>query len=94
LENLLSDRQNHNHCTGKFIDLANELKEQGYNSQLVSAALMAASGIYATYTAAGNSGALEQSGVDKVADMYKRNLEHIQERKKAEIEAAQQPASE
>ena len=50
---------------------------------------MAASGIYATYISAGNAGGLQPSGVDKVVMMYRRNLEHIQERKKAEKEAAE-----
>jgi len=83
----VSDRETHNHCTHKFIDLANELKGLGHDPQLVSAALMAASGIYATYITAGNTGGLQPSGVDKVVMMYRRNLEHIQERKKAENEA-------
>ena len=84
----MTDRASHDHCTNKFIDLANELKDQGHDPQLVSAALMAASGIYATYITAGNAGGLQPSGVDKVVMMYRRNLEHIQERKKAESEAA------
>jgi hypothetical protein len=83
----VNDRASHNHCTHKFVDLANELKEQGYESQMVSAALMSASGIYATYVSAGNEGGLQPSGVDKVVMMYRRNLEHIQERKKTESEA-------
>ncbi|MGB5488341.1 MAG: hypothetical protein WBN06_13180, partial [Lysobacterales bacterium] len=59
----------------------------GHTPQLISAALMAASGIYATFITAGNTGGLQPSGVDKVVMMYRRNLEHIQERKKAEKEA-------
>ena len=82
----MTDRASHDHCTRKFISLANELKGEGYDPQLVSAALMAASGIYATYITAGNAGGLTPSGVDKVVMMYRRNLEHIQERKKAENE--------
>ena len=82
----MSDRESHDQCTHKFIELANELKDQGHDIQLVSAALMAASGIYATYITAGNTGGLQPSGVDKVVMMYRRNLEHIQERKKAENE--------
>ena len=82
----MSDTEKHNHCTHKFIDLANELKTDGYDPQMVSAALMSASGIYATYITAGNTGGLQPSGVDKVVMMYRRNLEHIQERKKAENE--------
>ena len=85
----MSDREKHDHCTHKFIELANELKDQGYDTQLISASLMAASGIYATYITAGNTGGLQPSGVDKVVMMYRRNLEHIQERKKAENETAE-----
>ena len=86
----MSDRENHNDCTHKFIELANELKDKGHEPQLVSAALMAASGIYATFITAGNAGGLQPSGVDKVVMMYRRNLEHIQERKKAERETAEE----
>jgi len=78
----LSNRDDHQKCTGQFIELANKLKDEGNDIKMVSAALMAASGVYATYTAAGNSGALEPSGVDKVVNLYRRNLEHIQETKK------------
>lgn len=83
----MSDREKHNHCTHKFIELANELGAEDYDPALVSAALMSASGIYATFITAGNTGGLQPSGVDKVVMMYRRSLEHIQERKKAENEA-------
>ena len=83
----MSDRESHNECTRRFVDLANELKNDGHSTQMISAALMAASGIYATFISAGNDGGLQPSGVDKVVMMYRRNLEHIQERKKAEKEA-------
>jgi len=86
----VSDRENHNECTNRLIDLANELKNEGHSPQLVSAALMAASGIYATFISAGNDGGLQPSGVDKVVLMYRRNLEFIQERKKAEREAQEE----
>jgi hypothetical protein len=81
----MSNANDHQYCTNKFIEVANELKSGGIDVQLINAALMAASGIYATYTAAGNSGALEPSGVDKVASMYRKNLEFIQERKREEL---------
>jgi len=84
----MGDREDHDHCTHKFIELANELKDQGHDPQLVSAALMAASGIYATYVTAGNTGGLEPSGVEKVVMTYRRSLEHIQQRKKEESEKA------
>jgi len=84
----MDDKEAHNHCTNKFIALANELKTEGHEPQLVSAALMAASGIYTTFVTAGNAGGLEPSGVDKVVMLYRRNLEHIQKRKKEESEKA------
>jgi hypothetical protein len=84
----MSDHESHNHCTTKIIDLANQLKDEGNDPKLVSAALMAASGIYATYVTAGNTGGLESSGIDKVVMLYRRNLEHIQQRKKDESEKA------
>jgi len=83
----VTDRASHNHCTHKFIELANAMKDEGYDPQLISAAMMSASGVYATFVSAGNDGGLQPSGVDKVVMMYRRNLEHIQELKKAEIEA-------
>ena len=86
----MSEREDHDECTNKIISLANELKDEGYDPQLISAALMAASGIYATFITAGNTGGLQPSGVDKVVMMYRRNLEHIQERKKAEREAMEE----
>jgi hypothetical protein len=84
----MSERENHMYCTNKFIELANELKEEGIDVTLVNGALMTASGIYATYIAAGNEGALEPSGVDKVVDLYRRTLEHHQTVKKALLQQA------
>jgi hypothetical protein len=89
----VSDSENHNKCTRRFIELANEMKDEGLNVQLISAALMSASGIYATYVSAGNKGGLQPSGVDKVVMMYRRNLEHIQERKREEMERAESEAA-
>ena len=77
--------QQHKHCTNKFIELANQLKDKNIDPSLVSGALMTASGIYATFIAAGNDGALEASGVDKVVAVYRRTLEHHQEVKKEHL---------
>jgi hypothetical protein len=82
----VGDLENHQHCTTKFIELANELKDEGFEVPLVSAALMSASGIYATYSVAGNEGGLNPSGVDKLVNAYRNSVERIQELKKAEIE--------
>jgi len=78
----------HGKATSAFIDLANQMsKQEGQDMKLVSAALMAASGIYATFVAAGNEGFLAPGGVERVATVYKNNLSYIQERKREEIEA-------
>ena len=84
----MSDAQKHQHCTEQFIELANKLKEEGHDVKLVSAALMSASGIYATYSVAGNEGGLNPSGVDKVVDFYRKNLENIQAVKRAKAKQA------
>lgn len=85
----MNDQEKHMHCTNKFIELANDLKKEDIDVAMVSGSLMTASCIYATYVAAGNNGALESSGVDKVVQIYRRTLEHHQTFKKAQ---AQEPA--
>ena len=84
----MDPREQHNKATHRFIDMANEMKNEGLPTELISAALMSASGVYATYVAAGetNNGVLQSSGVNKVAEMYHQTLAHIQERKREEIE--------
>jgi len=78
----------HNQAMSEFIQMANKMvNEKGFDMKLISAAMMAASGVYATFTAAGNEGFLAPGGVDRVADMYKKNLTYIQQRKKEELEA-------
>ena len=84
----MSQGEQHKYCTNKFIELANQLKNENIDTTLISGALMTASGIYATYVAAGNSGALEPSGVDKVVDLYRRTLEHHQRVKREQSQAS------
>lgn len=76
----------HQYCTNRFIELANKLKDEKIDPALVSGALMTASGIYATFVAAGNNGTLEESGIEKVTAVYRRTLEHYQRVKKASIQ--------
>ncbi len=85
-----SDTELHHECLNRFIALANTMKDEGANTAVVSAALMASSAVYATYVAAGNSGALAPSGVDKVVEAYRGNLARVQEMRKAEMDAAGQ----
>lgn len=77
--------ERHRYCTNRFIELANELKNEKIDASLVSGALMTASGIFATFVAAGNDGTLQPSGVDKVVEMYRRTLEHHQDTKRAQL---------
>ena len=79
-----SQEELHQACTNRFIDLANEMKNEGADPALVSGALMMASGIYATYIAAGPDGALEATGVKKVSELYRNTLERFQQIKKDE----------
>ena len=82
----MNDQEKHKYCTNKFIELANDLKKEDIDVAMVSGSLMTASCIYATYVAAGNDGALESSGVDKVVQIYRRTLEHHQVIKKAQVQ--------
>jgi hypothetical protein len=84
----VSESDQHKYCTNKFIELANQLRHEEIDSTLVSGALMTASAVYATFVAAGNEGALEPSGVDKIVSIYKRTLEHHQDLKRAQIVSA------
>ena len=81
----MNDQEKHMYCTNKFIELANDLKKEDIEIVMVSGSLMTASCIYATYIAAGNNGALEPSGIDKVIQLYRRTLEHHQAVKKAQL---------
>ena len=81
----MSEADQHKYCTNKFIELANQLRHEEIDSTLVSGALMTASAIYATFVGAGNEGALEPSGVDKVTELYRRTLEHHQDIKRSEM---------
>ena len=58
-----------------FIDLANEMKNDGASAQFVSAALMRASAVYATYVVAGNKGALRESGITRMNSRKWRRVE-------------------
>jgi len=78
----------HNKATERFIKLANKMaNDEGQDIKMISAALMAASGVYATFMAAGNQGFLAPGGVERVAEVFKNNLNYIQSRKKQELEA-------
>lgn len=68
-----------------FINLANEMKNNGASIQFVSTALMRACAVYATYVVAGNDGALKESGIEKLSEVFAQELNVIQEAKIAEV---------
>jgi hypothetical protein len=74
----------HDECMQRFVELANEMKDSGVPVNVVSWALMSASGMYATYSVVGNTGGLNPSGVEKVVDGYRQNLTNIQQLKKTQ----------
>ncbi|MCR9105091.1 MAG: DUF3144 domain-containing protein [Gammaproteobacteria bacterium] len=77
-----TDQELHTECVNRFIALANAMKDEGIAINIVSGGLMTASGLYATYAVGGDDGGLTESGVDKVALAYKKELARIQEIKK------------
>ena len=78
------DNEIHQECVNRFVALANEMKDESIDPSIISAAVMTASGLYATYIVAGNDGGLTDTGMTKVADAYKNELLRIQDLKKRE----------
>jgi hypothetical protein len=64
-----------------FIDLANEMKNEGASIQFISTALMRACAVYSTYVVAGNEGALRKSGVEKLKELFAHEVDTIQRAK-------------
>lgn len=83
-----SDAEMHAECVNRFIALANTMKDEGVGTHVISAAMMSASAVYATYVAAGNEGGLTESGMDKIVEAYRHQMVQVQAAKKAEFERA------
>ena len=73
-----TDDEVYSQCMQRFLDLANSMKDEGDAPRLVSAGLMSASSIYATYVFAGNEGRMNAAGVDKLVEAYRQQLEQVQ----------------
>lgn len=80
----MSGPQTQQEAINVFINLANEMKNNGASIQFVSTALMRACAVYATYVVAGNEGALKESGIEKLSEVFAQELNVIQEAKLAE----------
>ena len=62
----------------QFIDVANEMKDDGVSKEAVSTALMRACALYSTYVVTGNDGALRDSGVEKLQQLFGEELQAVQ----------------
>ena len=68
----------------QFIGLANKMKDEGASIEFVSTALMRACALYATYVVAGNQGALREGGVQKLSEIFAKELNVVQAAKLTE----------
>lgn len=85
-----TDAELHHESMNRFIDLANTIKDEGVGTHVISAAVMSASAVYATYVSAGNEGGLTESGMEKIVDAYRHQMKQVQAMKKAEFDRANQ----
>ena len=76
------NQRDHAQAAQKFIELANTLAAEGLAMNMVSAALMTASGTYATFTHVGDAGILTDEEVEQFADAYRSQLAYIQQVKR------------
>ena len=70
-----------------FIDLANDMKNEGTSIAWISTALMRACAVYSTYAVTGNEGALHDSGIEKLQKVFGEQLAVVQKAKIAEAES-------
>lgn len=82
-----TESEQHHDLMNRIIDVANEMKEEGAGTHVISAALMSASAVYATYVAAGNEGGLTESGAEKIVEAYSHQMKQVQAAKKAHFES-------
>ena len=59
-----TDKEYHQTCLNRFIELANQMKDEGVPTNVVSTAMMSASAVYATFVVTGNTGGLTESGAE------------------------------
>lgn len=86
----MNNLEQHQAMLNEFIELANKLKDDGNNPQLVSAAMMSATAVYTTYVHAGNEGYLQDSGVTKVVNAFEKHVRQVQGYKQAIAHEEQQ----
>ena len=87
----MATQQTQQQAIEAFIDLANQMKEQGSSIQFVSTALMRACAVYSTYVIGGNDGGLRASGIDKLKELFASELAHVQSAKLAQRGLSEPP---
>ena len=78
-------------CVNRLIDLANEMHNEGVSTEVVSSGFMTACAVYATCVVTGNAGALRESGVEKITNLFSKELAQVQ---RAKIEQAEREGRE
>ena len=81
-----TEQELHHECMNRFIALANDMQNEGASIGVVSAAMMTASAVYATFTAVGNDGSLTESGVEKMVAAYRGQMDQVQSARRREQE--------
>ena len=74
--------QDHMMAVQRFLELANTLAAEGLSTNVVSAALMTASGTYSTFSHVGDSGVLTEDEINQFTDSYRSQLSYIQQIKR------------
>lgn len=83
----MSEIEQHQQAIKEFIDTANNMKDKGVSTKVVSSAMMTANAVYASYSVAGNEGALTDSGIEKITKAFAEKLAQVREIRKAEAAA-------
>ena len=81
----MSDQDQQIQATNMFIEIANEMKDQGMPIHVVSWSMLTAAAVYSTFSVAGNSGGLNPSGVDKVVNSFRDCMNQVQEARKQDL---------
>lgn len=86
-----TDEELHHECMQRLIELANKMAKEGMPPRVVGAGLMTASCVYSTYLEVGNDASLDEAGVARIAEGYKKHLVFAQ---KSRQEKARQSSDE
>lgn len=83
----MNEREQHMKAINDFIHFANKMKDDGMEVKVVSSAMLSATAVYASYSVAGNEGALTDSGVEKMKEVFAEKLIQVRDARKAEADA-------